>query len=1096
MSKKQIAEETKVEVTYPRYISNKPKGEDMFEGKSQERLASAIAMHITETDKEKNPVFARLIGLEGKWGSGKSNVIQQIERNLKGTYTFFTFDAWGNQEDLQRRSILELLTRHLMRPNVNKLTGKTAMKALKPEGRGKVEDVPCTWTEKLNSLLARKSYSRDITVPSVNASTKWFVLALLFVGIVVAYLAVNKTDIWWLDILIALSPLILFALGMLVTCSSWKEMFAMYNTGDRSDTTSYVISEQEPSVREFKDWMSEISKGIPANDKLVLVFDNMDRLPAEKVHQFWSLIQTFFADDGYSNIWCIIPYDEEHLASAFSDAAQEDERLKLLKCFLDKTFPVVFRVPEPIVSDYKKVFASLLNQAYSDKWSDDDKDLASRCYRHLHPTPNVREMISFINKTVTLSKQWGAAINPASIIVYVLKEHELLHDPLLPKTSREKTEMEKTTTEEYILSVGYAMELQQILNIHDTQKFLLKELAAMVYGVKPEDALQIVIKRYIKNCITGKVKGPNLNTYIDNPQFVVMLDEEVHEMEVTHYAKAVELMSKIDASKLGDEAKKGIALIWGYFGKQYVTQTNKPAAFTEYEKEVFTQVSQPLAEKCANKFCERLLDNTEVDGRNLFEQMEALFACEFAKAFDVSKVCPAKMIDAPRFLDYVEAAGENYRKYSLSANAQEVNKTLKGAIGDQFKYNSALAQLKENKAYTVKEVAEHSVQQLNEQKAQAKTAYTLIRIQQIFYPQLQSTLQPQYINTLWNEVKNETNSLAYDEIYALKATQTYDTLPEDERHIELFQQKALFYTTTAEILKKVIVNRTVSQRRVLVAKMVNDLRHDGNPSDYPEFIEKWQELSSLLQVNKEQVVRFADAWGMKSIPKDTKQKAINTIFLDVSWIDALLKVKTPLSEALLKKAAEEMTAQPVAQFAAANTANHSNSYWNSLLKKLIDTPFISAGNLGTLNQLAAQLLDTVARGDQTDNDVCWMKLLVKVEYANISGEVVELKNKILNGQPGYEMTPAKFVALHSWLRQADMASRAVDAANMVLGKVIDNGDCQAIVLAEKDYYAPMISVTVETASGLHSKLKDIIKNSGDTDFAKFIAGSVKYEIEK
>lgn len=52
MSKKQMAEGIKAEVVYPRYISNKPKGEDLFEGKSQERLASAIAMHITDTDKD------------------------------------------------------------------------------------------------------------------------------------------------------------------------------------------------------------------------------------------------------------------------------------------------------------------------------------------------------------------------------------------------------------------------------------------------------------------------------------------------------------------------------------------------------------------------------------------------------------------------------------------------------------------------------------------------------------------------------------------------------------------------------------------------------------------------------------------------------------------------------------------------------------------------------------------------------------------------------------------------------------------------------------------------------------------------------------
>lgn len=303
MSKKKTIEEVPETVVYPQYISNHPKGEDLFDGKSQERLASAIATHIEESDSCKTTILSRLIGLEGKWGSGKSNAIQILEDKLKGSYTFFTFDAWGNQEDLQRRSILELLTKHLIVKE--KLAGKTTMKVMKPEGEGKVEEIDCTWEQKLESLLSRKSYSRDITIPSFSDSTKWFILSLLVMGLIIAYLAVQKTGIWWADILIALSPMILFTLGMFCFGSSWRKMFAMYNTEGKSDTTSYVISEQEPSVREFKDWMNELSNGIPKDDKLVLVFDNMDRLPSEKVHQFWSLIQTFFAGKDYNNIWCI-----------------------------------------------------------------------------------------------------------------------------------------------------------------------------------------------------------------------------------------------------------------------------------------------------------------------------------------------------------------------------------------------------------------------------------------------------------------------------------------------------------------------------------------------------------------------------------------------------------------------------------------------------------------------------------------------------------------------------------------------------------------------------------------------------------------------
>ena len=623
MSKKKTIDEIPATVVYPQYISNHPKGEDLFEGKSQERLASAIAAHIEESDSNEAFTLSRLIGIEGKWGSGKSNAIQILEDKLKGSYTFFTFDAWGNQEDLQRRSILELLTKHLIEKE--KLSGTTKMKVMKPEGEGKVEEIDCTWKQKLESLLSRKSYSRDITIPSFGNSTKWFILSLLVMGLIIAYLAVHKTDIWWVDILIALSPMILFTIGMFCFKSSWRKMFAMYNTEGKSDTTSYVISEQEPSVREFKDWMNELSNGIPKGDKLVLVFDNMDRLPSEKVHQFWSLIQTFFAGKDYNNIWCIIPYDEEHLASAFSDSEGEEERHRLLRCFLDKTFSVVYRVPEPIVSDYKKLFAKLLDQAYSDSIPEEEKELISRCYRHLHPTPNVREIISFINRTVTLKKQWNDAIHSISIAVYALKEYELLHHPIIEKVNVGKQNtIINVTTEEYILSGGFYRGLRHLLYGYDFQEYLKKDISALVYGIDPQDALQIVIKRYIRNCFSDTVKNGNLNSYTDNPQFVSMLDEEVHDMELNVYLKAVSLIAKIDESKLSEKGKDGMARIWRFFGQQYIKLPSKPSSFGQYESIVFSHLPEKLAWACSRRFCERMLESNDIGGEALFVQFETL----------------------------------------------------------------------------------------------------------------------------------------------------------------------------------------------------------------------------------------------------------------------------------------------------------------------------------------------------------------------------------------------------------------------------------------------------------------------------------------
>ena len=99
-----------METTFPRFIVDKPVGEDFSEGQSQTRLAERISDYIRKTDRDNidsQTSIPRIIGLEGSWGTGKSNVVAKIEEKLKSdSYYTFTYDSWGHQEDLQRRSIL------------------------------------------------------------------------------------------------------------------------------------------------------------------------------------------------------------------------------------------------------------------------------------------------------------------------------------------------------------------------------------------------------------------------------------------------------------------------------------------------------------------------------------------------------------------------------------------------------------------------------------------------------------------------------------------------------------------------------------------------------------------------------------------------------------------------------------------------------------------------------------------------------------------------------------------------------------------------------------------------------------------------------
>lgn len=115
------------QIQYPRFIQNKPCGIDKLDGGSQERLAKTIARHFRQNDSlNDDNALPRIIGIEGIWGSGKSNVVKILEKELSDNYYFFEYDAWGHQEDLQRRSILELLTSKLINDGI--LSGDTTIK--------------------------------------------------------------------------------------------------------------------------------------------------------------------------------------------------------------------------------------------------------------------------------------------------------------------------------------------------------------------------------------------------------------------------------------------------------------------------------------------------------------------------------------------------------------------------------------------------------------------------------------------------------------------------------------------------------------------------------------------------------------------------------------------------------------------------------------------------------------------------------------------------------------------------------------------------------------------------------------------------------
>ena len=147
-----------------------------------------------------------------------------------------------------------------------------------------------------------------------------------------------------------------------------------------------------------------------------------------------------------------------------------------------------------------------------------------------------------------------------------------------------------------------------------------------------------------------------------------------------------------------------------------------------------------------------------------------------------------------------------------------------------------------------------------------------------------------------------------------------------------------------------------------------------------------------------------------------------------------------------------------------------------------------------MTELATYLLNFSAKNTPF-NDSTWNVLLSKVSFALISSQISDIRNNILNGVQGYAMNPSKFQMLHMWLEQSGIngANHCDDAANQILAKVIDNAECQRIILDNRTYYKPIISNTVETSSALHDKLRTMLQEQSDSHFSRFVREIVAYD---
>ena len=1079
------------------FLSNKPSGLDLFDGQSQVKVAEAIKKHILEvdarpepeTEQERDIVLPRIIGIEGSWGSGKSNTLLQLDKKLGVNYYFFTYDAWGNQEDLQRRSLLQQLTTKLIVDEM--LVGDTTINVVSSALDFTPKPISVSWKTRVETLISRKSATHNITIPTIYESTKYFALMIIVTGLLAPLLNAIKgpnMPCWYsfLALLAALMPLAAFVLLMYnkqkdreetddpkkkaeLEGWTWKEMWQMYQTSGQTNTSTFTVSEMEPSVIEFREWMTDVSKALVDGKRLVVVFDNMDRLPKEKVRQLWSSIQTFFADKGYPKVWCIIPFDRVHLANAFSEAENGKKRTELTNYFIEKTFPVVYRIPDPIITDYKAVFEKLFAKAFGNR---EEQELINRCYRLKNTKPNIREIISFVNKLVALTHEWGDSVRLQSMALFLLNRQEILEG----------------NTETVIVNGSYLNGLEALFTRNEE---LDTEISALAYGVEKEDAAQLPIKNLINQALNQTDSVP-LDEYAQrNGHFYVILKEVVDDMDSTLLNNGINHVGTLSFEGLSADDSYYLHKVWGKFAELYLDTNDKELAFRK-EVRILMDNCAPVETKL--KIGKHFLNNfANKENKHKGDEWYIVFRdfAAYTKEKGLKLELPEQTMNNVDFVDYLKAAKEEYKNYPVKCKNQDINQYCLGQITNNNDVMFILELLTGDKLYEFNGLLNSARELIESHRDVTNSNFEpVVKVLKYLSKEpLKLQLDANFLSTL----KYEGDLIADYRVLMMLAGMEVPGL--GDLDYGAMAQVVFEYESMETIWNKCQVTNTTVMLQMTKYLVEHNL-HDSKPTGTKNVLSEMVTVAKKTKVVYQTIIKFLNDWGRQKLTTEEETMDFTATLTEEGWIDALEADKNTFAKVVLIKYYRDCGTKDWNMFVNAQNIWIATNYWPKMLKRLaIDIDFWLT-NPANMKSIAEHLITGICSETITSSSIDQAmldKILENVKFSDVSSTVNEVLGKYSST---YHITEYKFLKLHYYFEKT--INHEVIMLNKILKPIIGFASVQNVVLGNLDYYEPLLVKYISQASDLKSELVKMNETTKNEDMKALIGrlGIIEIKDEK
>lgn len=360
-----------------KFLKETPQTEDTGLDFGHKEIVSTLKNIICNEDQNLT------IGLFGSWGTGKSSIVETLKNRLKETkIPLVLFDVWKHEGDALRRTFLIELTAKLETDY-----GKEYFK----EGYSLNKRVTSSQNTSKEVLSFKKEKLKlHMTLLLILGSV--FFAILLIVGRFFAWVEVDIFEG------LRAKELIIAAMGTL----SLTVLYKYIDYFIKAEKTE-VKEERFQDPHEFEWEFSNIIENLCGEaGKIVITFDNLDRISGDNALKIISTIKTFLDyrskdDENKKTVFFLIPCDvnsmKAHISFSSISADRGDQKEQYWEEFLRKFFNTSIWIPEFYPTELEKFAIAKLTEVEVPEFKNDY--LSWLIIKVFNKNP--RQIIQFIN---------------------------------------------------------------------------------------------------------------------------------------------------------------------------------------------------------------------------------------------------------------------------------------------------------------------------------------------------------------------------------------------------------------------------------------------------------------------------------------------------------------------------------------------------------------------------------------------------------------------------------------------------------------------------------------------------------------------------